>query len=96
MDTVIVQDPRYGTLAETSIGYGLFIGNRWMKDPGNTGITLDTFIGMGISKRSYTREDQFQVLDAYFDPIIKSAVHFPLIIGINIGFSGPKSKSKTQ
>lgn len=96
IDTVVVQEPRFGKLAETSIGYGLFIGNRWMRDPGNLGFTIDTFIGMGIAKRSYMREDSFSTLDVYFDPLTDTGIHFPLIIGVNIGFAGPKSKSKTQ
>jgi len=70
VDPDIAQDVRFGNLVETGFGYGLFVGNRWMKDPGNLGITLDSFIGIGISKRSYSRE-------------------------VNIGFAGPKSRSKT-
>ncbi|MFK7951879.1 MAG: toxin-antitoxin system YwqK family antitoxin [Ekhidna sp.] len=95
IDPDIAQDVRFGNLAEQSFGYGIFVGNRWMKDPGNKGLTLDTFIGIGISKRSYNREDNFRSLDSFFDPVIKSSVFFPLLLGINIGFAGPKSKSKT-
>lgn len=95
VDTDIAQDVRFGNLVESSIGYGLFIGNRWMKDPGNLGLSFDTFIGVGVSKRFYSREDDFQSLDSFFNPMIKSSIHFPFIIGVNIGFAGPKSKSKT-
>lgn len=97
-DTLIIQQPRrFGNLVETSYGYGIFIGNRWMKDVGTSGLTIDAFIGMGVSARSFDKKyEPNQSLDNYFDREIKSSVHFPLILGVNIGFAATKSKSKTQ
>lgn len=92
-----------GSLIETNYGYGLFIGNRWMKDVGSSGLTIDAFLGVGVSSRSYKKDyrpSQLSLLnerlDPYFERDIKSSVHFPVIFGINIGFAATKSKSKTQ
>lgn len=97
-DTLIIQQPRrFGNLVEKSYGYGLFVGSRWMKDVGTSGFTVDAFIGVGVSARSFDKQyEPIQVLDNYFDQEIKSSVHFPVIIGLNIGFAVTKSKSKTQ
>ncbi|WP_420318227.1 toxin-antitoxin system YwqK family antitoxin [Ekhidna sp.] len=97
-DTLIIQMPRrFGNLVETSYGYGVFAGTRWMKDVGTSGFTVDAFLGIGVNGRSYTKQyEPIQVLDNYFDQEIKSSVHFPVIFGLNIGFAVTKSKSKTQ
>ena len=97
-DTLIIQQPRrFGNLVETSYGYGVFVGTRWMKDAGTSGFTADAFLGVGVSARFFDKQYKpIQVLDNYFDQEIKSSVHFPVIIGLNIGFAGTKSKSKTQ
>ncbi|MEO9481876.1 MAG: hypothetical protein ABJG47_00430 [Ekhidna sp.] len=97
-DTLIIQQPRrFGNLVETSYGYGLFVGSRWMKDVGTSGLTVDAFVGVGVSGRSFNKQyEPIQVLDNYFDQEIKSSVYFPVIVGLNIGFAITKSKSKTQ
>lgn len=92
-----------GNLLETGYGYGLFVGNRWMKDVGASGLTVDTFIGLGLASRSFSKDYQpsqlsllNENLDPYFDDIINSGIHFPIIVGLNIGYAITKSKSKTQ
>ncbi len=97
-DTLIIQQPRrFGSLIETSYGYGVFVGNRWMKDVGASGLTVDLFLGIGITGRSFDKKyEPIQVLDNYFDGEIKSSLHFPIIFGLNIGYALTKSKSKTQ
>jgi len=88
---------RYGNMVETGYSYGVFVGNRWMRDAGNSGFTVDAFIGISVEGRSFDKQyEPIEALDNYFDNEIGSNLHFPVIIGINIGFVGPKSKSKTQ
>jgi len=93
---------RYGNLIASGFGYGIFAGNRWMKNAGNSGLTIDIFLGVSIEGRSFKKQYEnesdrvIQILDNYFQREIGSSVHFPIIFGINIGFVGPKSKSKTQ
>ena len=91
-----------GSLIESGLGYGLFIGNRWMRDAGNAGWTVDIFFGAGVAARSFDKKylgepsREVQILDNYFEREIKSKVYFPIQIGLNFGFVSPKSKSKTQ
>ena len=93
---------RFGSMTENGLGYGIFVGNRWMKDAGNSGWTVDIFFGVGISARSYNKKylsapaREVQIFDNYFQREIDSRVSFPIQIGLNIGFVSPKSKSKTQ
>ncbi|NQZ78231.1 MAG: hypothetical protein HRT61_19315 [Ekhidna sp.] len=98
VDTLIIQQPRiFGNLVESSYGYSILIGNRWMRDAGKSGITIDVFLGAGIAARSFRKQyEDSQVLDNYFDQEIKSTIHFPVSFGLNIGFAATKSKSKTQ
>lgn len=97
-DTLIIQQPkRFGNLVETAYGYGIFLGNRWMSDAGNSGLTIDMSIGVGVMARSYDKQyTSTQVLDNYFDQEIKSSLHFPITFKLNIGFALTRSKSKTQ
>ncbi|MEM6643915.1 MAG: toxin-antitoxin system YwqK family antitoxin [Bacteroidota bacterium] len=91
-----------GTLKESGIGYGLVIGNRWIQDAGNAGWTVDFYFGVSVSGRMYRKqylgesEALVQIMDSYFEEEIGSRLHFPVQVGLNIGFVSPKSKSKTQ
>ena len=99
IDTTIVNATvnRFGSLIETGFGYGVFVGNRWMKDVGNSGISIDVYLGISIEGRSFEKQyEPTQVLDNYFDREIGGNVNFPIVFGINFGLVGPKSKSKTQ
>ncbi|MBC6411309.1 MAG: toxin-antitoxin system YwqK family antitoxin [Ekhidna sp.] len=104
LDSAIVNATvfRYGNLTASGFGYGIFAGSRWMKNAGNSGLTMDVFLGVSIEGRSFKKQYEnesdrvIQILDNYFQREIGSSVHFPVIFGVNIGFVGPKSKSKTQ
>ena len=102
LDTAGTFARRFGSMSESSFGYGLFIGNRWMKDAGNAGWTVDLFAGIGIAARSFRKnyldqtDREIQIFDSYFNSKIQSSLYFPIQIGLNIGFVSPKSKSKTQ
>lgn len=79
------------SVQEQRVEYGLFLGNRWMQNPGNAGFTVDMYIGAGIGyrllKENYTATPE---RDAIFDDLSKSNISFPIIIGVNIGILGPK------
>jgi len=98
-----INSPRFsGSISQSGPGYGIFIGNRWMKEAGNSGWTVDVFAGVGIATRYYRKNysgkvaREVQILDGYLEDEIYPRVYFPLQIGLNIGLVGPKSKSKTQ
>ncbi len=87
----------HGSLIENGFGYGIFVGNRWMRDAGNAGFTIDAFVGVSIEYRNFKKHyEPIPILDNYFEREIKSTIHFPVNFGINFGFVRPKSKSKTQ
>ena len=102
LDTAAAGAKRFASMSESSFGYGIFIGNRWMKDAGNSGWTIDLFGGIGIAARSFNKnyldqpEREVQIFDNYFNSKIRSRIFIPFQIGLNIGFVGPKSRSKTQ
>ena len=88
---------KFGNMIESGGSYGIFIGNRWMKDIGDSGWTIDAFVGISVASRSYDRKFEADpVLDVYFDPKVQPSLHFPVIFGINFGFAGPDNKSQTQ
>ncbi|MFY0598564.1 MAG: toxin-antitoxin system YwqK family antitoxin [Cyclobacteriaceae bacterium] len=76
---------------ETQFGYGVFIGDRWMQRAGNAGLTIDFHLGISITSRSFAKEyASSQENEMLFEKLDQSKMFFPLIFGINIGFSGPK------
>lgn len=86
-------DPNYIKLKanERLFGYGAFIGNRWMQRPGNAGLTIDFHLGISVMSRGFNKEFSSSAEnETLFRKIDQSKTYFPVIFGINIGFSGPK------
>lgn len=79
---------------ESQFAYGLFIGNRWMQRPGNAGVTLDIHIGASIGARNFSKKyATTSINEGLFKQVDQKVRITPIIIGINIGFSGPKRPS---
>jgi antitoxin component YwqK of YwqJK toxin-antitoxin module len=79
------------TASEMQFGYGVFIGNRWMQRVGNAGLTIDLHLGVSVTSRSFTKNyATSDVNELLFKPLDQRDVFFPIIFGINLGFSGPK------
>ncbi|MEQ9404408.1 MAG: membrane-binding protein [Cyclobacteriaceae bacterium] len=97
-DTLIFPTfPKYGNMIESGLSYGVFIGSRWMRDVGDSGWTIDAFLGISVAGRSYDRKfEPDPVINSYFDPKEQATLYFPVVFGINFGFAGPGNKSKTQ
>jgi uncharacterized protein len=78
---------------EQKIEYGLFLGNRWLSDPGGSGFTVDAYIGAGIGYRLLRKNYQETAeRNNVFSDLNQSNISFPIIIGVNIGFLvGPKN-----
>ncbi len=76
---------------ESQFGYGLFIGNRWMQRAGNGGLTVDFHIGISVVARDFRKDyATSDVNELLFKNLNQEDIFFPVIFGINIGFSGPK------
>lgn len=76
------------TQNEKKYEYSIFVGNRFFKSPNEGGMTLDTYIGVGMGYRYYTQdyistEENLQ----YFDDLPTSPVSFAFRLGINLGFA---------
>lgn len=70
--------------------YGVFIGDRWLKDPANAGLTIDVYLGIGIGKRDYSPQYSNTSYDSYFEDVHQSNTYIPIFFGINIGYMGFK------
>ncbi|MEO9853812.1 MAG: hypothetical protein ABJH72_07600 [Reichenbachiella sp.] len=86
-----------GTLAthevrakENRYYYGVFVGDRLLKDPANAGLTIDLYIGVGIGKRDYAPLYSGTTYDQYFTDVNQSSLYIPIFFGINIGYLGFK------
>lgn len=86
-----------GTLATQEVSgrenryfYGVFIGDRWLKDPANAGLTIDVYIGVGIGARDYSPNYGGNTFDQYFTDVNQSSRYIPVFFGINIGYLGFK------
>lgn len=96
--TIIFPGPQliFGEMIKSGFAYGIFVGSRWMRDVGDSGWTIDIFLGMNVASRSYERDNTDPNFDNFFNPKIQSSLHFPVTFGLNFGFAGPDNKSKTQ
>lgn len=81
---------------ETTAGYGLLVGWRWMKSAGNAGFASDVFMGFNAGFRNWEKLYEDPALDSFFSAINKGKLYLPLVIGVNIGWAGPKQKNKNE
>ncbi|MDH3709996.1 MAG: membrane-binding protein [Cyclobacteriaceae bacterium] len=67
--------------------YSLLLGYRFLRDAGGTGITIDSFIGLGIGYRDYNRDyPEVEDFEGIFDELDTDELSIPFRFGINIGF----------
>lgn len=82
------------TKIEQRLEYGLFIGNRWVQNPGGGGFTIDAYLGAGIGYRvmrnNYAETPERNEI---FAGLNSSSITTPIIIGLNIGYLGPRKKT---
>ncbi|MEM8893954.1 MAG: toxin-antitoxin system YwqK family antitoxin [Bacteroidota bacterium] len=80
-------------LQEQRFQYGVFIGNRWMRNVSDAGLTIDTYIGIGLGWRwfdeDYSPNAEF---DLVFGDIDRDRNYIPIIFGVTIGIVGRKSR----
>lgn len=82
-----------GEVIETRSYYGLIVGSRWMQRTADSGITIDGYIGLGMGVRNFDKKYGIDpAFDAEFSSTIKNKGYFPFLIGLNVGFIGPKRR----
>lgn len=79
---------------EQRLEYGLFIGNRWVQSSSEGGFTVDAYLGGGIGYR-LTRINYAETAERneIFSGLNSSSISFPIILGVNVGFMGPRKKT---
>ena len=91
--TVDISDPEITAMVqskESRYHYGITIGSRIISDPGNAGLTMDVFAGIGIGKRSYNKKYTETSYDQYFSDLNQSKTYLPIIFGVTFGYLGIK------
>lgn len=82
-----------GEVTENRYYYGIIVGDRWMQRFADSGFTVDGYVGLGIGRRTFTKNyTASQEVDSAFRNTIKDQPYFPVLIGLNIGFIGPKRR----
>lgn len=73
---------------ETLYEYSMLVGNRWMRNPGLGGFTVDIFGGIGIGYRNYQQKWHGNAQwDRIFDDTKKNKFVVPLRLGASIGYA---------
>lgn len=78
--------------AESRVHYGILVGTRLMRYPGNAGFGIDVFAGLGIGTRTYTKKYTEPSYDEYFKEINKSKTYVPILVGFTFGYLGTKKR----
>ena len=67
--------------------YSVFLGYRFLKDAGGTGITIDSFIGVGIGYRDFNQDyPDLESFQGIFEDFETDELSIPFRFGVNIGF----------
>ncbi|MFY0653594.1 MAG: toxin-antitoxin system YwqK family antitoxin [Cyclobacteriaceae bacterium] len=77
---------------ESRYHYGVVVGSRIMRNPGNAGFGIDIFAGVGIGSRVYRKNYTDPAYDQYFEKLNKSKTYFPIIFGVTFGYLGTKKR----
>ncbi|MEM7552026.1 MAG: membrane-binding protein [Bacteroidota bacterium] len=81
---------------ENRYEYGIFIGDRIMKNASGGGFTIDLWIGGSIGYRNYQRRfEPSPEKEILFNDLNKDNLSIQFNFGLNFGFAGPRRKSST-
>ncbi|MCV9389055.1 toxin-antitoxin system YwqK family antitoxin [Reichenbachiella ulvae] len=78
------------SMGEQNYYYGVIVGDRWMKNPGNAGFTVDAYIGFGLGYRNKSRDYSDRNFDSSFKSVPGEGINVPVFFGVNIGYLGFK------
>jgi len=96
LDSTLGGNVRVFTADEQRFEYGLYVGDRFIKDAGKGGFTLDIFVGLAVGYRSFNRDyDEGSEASLFFDELNQSNISTQFNFGLLFGFMGPTKKSST-
>ncbi len=73
---------------ENKYEYSLFVGNRYFKSPNEGGMSIDTYIGLGIGYRSYSKDfNSTEKNNGYFSDLPTSNISLAFRFGVNLGIA---------
>ncbi len=78
------------SMDETRINYGLSVGNRWLRHPGNAGVSVDAYLGLGVGYRFLNSNYSDTGNDHIFSDLPEEGFYAPIFFGVNIGYLGFK------
>lgn len=79
---------------ESTFSYGLLVGNRWTERTGDSGVTIDFHVGLGLGYRNVREEfDPHPDFTSLFNELNSDGFYLPIIFTLNIGYAGPKRRS---
>ena len=84
------------TANENRYEYGITLGNRWVRNSGSGGYTVDLYVGVGIGVRDYQKNYDESGFDPIFEDVNQSKTSIPFIFGINFGFMAPKRETTSR
>ena len=74
--------------SEKRYEYAITGGYRFMKDAGDTGITIDVFAGLGVGYRDFSKGyPELEIFENIFHDVKKSKLSVPVRFGVHIGYS---------
>ncbi len=77
---------------EIRLGYGVFIGNRWMQRAGDSGFTFDFNVGLMFGQRTFKKP--FDPSNFFiFNELNQDQFYLPILFTLHIGYAGPKRRS---
>lgn len=73
--------------SEEKFEYSILIGDRILRDPGESGITVDVFLGVGVGYRNRkANHPKNPVYEEIFNELPTSKISIPFRFGVNLGY----------
>jgi antitoxin component YwqK of YwqJK toxin-antitoxin module len=87
------------TAAENTLTYGWMIGWKFMRDAGESGLTIDAYTGINMGLKTWEiKEAKDSRAEEIFSEVSAEPLIFPISFGLNIGwaFKQPSKKRKRR
>ncbi|MTI32760.1 toxin-antitoxin system YwqK family antitoxin, partial [Xanthovirga aplysinae] len=87
-DSSLISKRKTFNKADNSLGYAILVGNKLIRDAGNSGLTFDLYLGIGLARRIGKKKyDEVPEMEEAFESLPKGRIYFPIRFGVNIGYT---------